>query len=256
MFEQIAILLKNNLHLGSEVIEKINLFFPGSKIKIIAFNNLKKEDLLEIDLVITIGGDGTFVKAAHLIEDSLIFGINSNPETSEGALTSIRIEEIDKLQKLLQNNFNIIERQRAEIKLNNKILPEKAINEVYIGAASQFHTSRYKINYKDKIEEQRSSGVLVSTGSGSKAWFLSAGGKPFHYSEKKLSFIIREPYFGERIFIPSILNGEILVDEKLSIESTRDSGSIVAINDSIYDFNTGDQVEIKLSDKPLKVVVV
>ncbi|MEK6827250.1 MAG: hypothetical protein AABX99_02080, partial [Nanoarchaeota archaeon] len=70
----------------------------------------------------------------------------------------------------------------------------------------------------------------------------------------KICFIIREPYFGKRIFIPKLLNGEIFEDEALEIESVRDFGGIIAVNEVIYNFNKGDRVEIKLSKKPLKVI--
>jgi NAD kinase len=254
MFKKITILLKKDLQIEEKVTDKIKEIFSESKIKIILLGNLTKNDLTDSDLVITIGGDGTFVRAANLIENSLVLGINSNPKTSEGALTSIAIDEIDKLKQVEENKFKIIERQRAEVVLNNKILDEKAINEVYVGTLSQFHISRYKIKFKDKEEEQRSSGILVSTGTGSRAWFLSARGKPFNPSEKKLCFIVREPYFGKRIFMPTLFKGDVLEGEKLEIESNRDFGGIIAINDSVYDFNKGDIVQIKLSEKPLKVI--
>jgi len=253
MFKKIAILLKKNLQVEEKIINKIKEIFNESEIKIILFDEFEKNHAKNYDLLITLGGDGTFVRAANLT-DSLILGINSNPEKSEGALTSITINEIDKLERLKEKNFEIIERQRIEVKLNDKILDEKAINEVYVGTLSQFHISRYKIKFKEKEEEQRSSGIIVSTGTGSKAWFLSAGGKPFDYSEKKLCFIIREPYFGKRIFVPTLLNGEIFEDEILKIESGREFGGIIAINENIYDFNNGDKIEIKLSKKPLKVI--
>lgn len=206
--------------------------------------------------MLTLGGDGTFVKAAHFVENALILGINSNPKTSEGALTSIDIGEIDKIKYVNQSKYQVIERQRADIILNGKTLEEKAVNEVYIGAASQFHTSRYKIKFKQKEEEHRSSGIIVSTGTGSEAWFLSAGGKPFHYNERKLRFIVREPYVGKKVFIPSLLDGEFFEGERLIVESTRDFGGIIAINDSTYEFNTGDIVEVKLSKNPLKVIEI
>ncbi|HOW37247.1 MAG TPA: hypothetical protein PLK34_03295, partial [Candidatus Pacearchaeota archaeon] len=114
--------------------------------------------------------------------------------------------------------------------------------------------SRYKLKFKDIQEEQRSSGVLVTTGAGSGAWFASAGGKTFNCEDKKLMFLVREPYTGKRVFIPKLLQGEILPGEKLVLESTRDLWGVVSINDSIYPFNTGDIVEIMLSEKPLKVI--
>lgn len=254
-FQNIVLIYKNNLHNHLfEKIDKIKKNFSGANFLAVDYLSIKKGLLKNADLVLTLGGDGTFVKAAHLVENSLILGINSNPGTSEGVLTSININEIDKLKNLNEDKFEIVERQRADVILNNNLLDEKAVNEVYVGTSSQFHTSRYKIKFKGVEEEQRSSGIIVCTGTGSEAWFLSAGGKPFHYKEKKLCFIIREPYFGKRIFSPTLLNGEIFEKEKLIVESTRKFGGIIAINDSVYDFNTGDVLEIKISDKPLRVI--
>jgi len=254
MFKRILILLKNGLKKDNQIVEDIKNILNKSEIKTLGFNELKRKDVLNVDLVITIGGDGTFVKAAHLVENSFILGINSNPETSEGALTSINLGEINKLRFLDKNNYCVIERPRAEVILNKKVLDEKAVNEVYIGAASQFHSSRYKIKFNGQEEEQRSSGILVSTGTGSAAWFSSAGGKPFHHEDKKLCFLVREPYIGKRLFKPTILNGEVLENKSIIVKSTRDFGGIIAINDSTYDFNSGDVVEVRLSDKPLKVI--
>ena len=90
--------------------------------------------------------------------------------------------------------------------MNNKLIKELALNEVYIGAKSQFHTSRYTIKLNGDGEEQRSSGVLIVTGSGSNAWYKSAGGEPFPCEEKKLKFLVREPY-QKRVFKPKILCG-------------------------------------------------
>lgn len=253
-FKKIIILLKKGLKVEAKVIEDIQRMSNSSEVKIIAFNDLKKSDLIESDLIITLGGDGTFVKAANLIENSFILGINASPKNSEGALTSLEIQEIHKLKEVFKGNFEVIHRHRAKVKLNGTILEEHAINEVYVGAASQFHSSRYKIKFKDMEEEHRSSGVIISTGTGSSAWFYSAGGKVFNHDEEKLGFIVREPYFGKRIFTPKILNGHIGKGDKIILESKRESGGIVAINDSIYNFNEGDIVEIELSDKPLKTI--
>jgi len=254
-FKNIVLIYKTNLQpCLFEKIERIKKIFSNSNFLVVEYNSIKKELLRNADLVLTIGGDGTFVKAAHLIEDSLILGINSNPKTSEGALTSISIDEIDKLNCLNNSPVEVLERQRADVFLNNKLLEEKAINDIFIGARFQFHASRYVLLFNNMEEEQRSSGIVICTGTGSTAWFKSAGGKPFNCNDKKLSFIVREPYYGERIFVPKIFGGDILEDGKLIVKSTRDSEGILAINDSVYNFNTGDVAEIRLSKKPLRVV--
>lgn len=255
MFRNIVLVYKTNLknHLF-EKIDEIKSYFPQSNFLVVDYDSLREELVSKADLVLTLGGDGTFVKAANLIEDAFILGINAEPNQSEGALTTITSEEITKLQEIQRNNFQTKEFQRIDVKLNGKDLGEKAINEVYIGTETQFHSSRYKITFQNKTEEQRSSGILISTGTGSKAWFCSAGGKPFDYNEKKLKFIVREPYFGKRVFTPNILKGELAENEKLTIESTRDFGGIISINNSIYQFNVDNIAEISLSKKPLKVI--
>ena len=254
MFKKIIILLKDGLEIDTKSLSKIQEIFSKSETKTIAFNEVKKTDLIEADLIITLGGDGTFVKAANLIEDSFILGINAEPDNSEGALMEIHLEEVDKLREIVKGNFEEILRQRVKIKLNGKALDEHAINEVYVGATSQFHTSRYKIKFNGVEEEHRSSGVIISTGTGSAAWFFSAGGEIFNHDEERLGFVIREPYFGKRIFKPKILKGFLGREDKIVIESMRDFGGILAINDATYDFNYGDVVEIELSDKPLRVI--
>jgi len=219
---------------------------------------LEKKYFEDIDLVVTIGGDGTFIRASHFVKFyTPILGINSEPEYSEGALL-VRYEE---LEKILLDNLNgktkIDKIDRIQVVRNDILLEEFAINEVYIGTEKQFMTSRYIINYRGNSEEQRSSGVLVVTQSGSHSWYKSAGGEPFGdilYEGKKLKFLVREPYFG-KIYNPKILSGDILLGEKIVFYSRRYDDGIIAIDSyKVYPFNIGDVVEIKMSDIPLRVV--
>lgn len=257
MFKKILLVYKDGLdERGLDSLKKVEAVIERNKGDIIDYAKLTKRNLGGHDLVVTFGGDGTFVKTANLIDEQFILGINSEPNSSEGHLTSINIEQLELLKKILDGEFKIILRQRAKVKLNDKFLEEQATNEVYVGAVSQFHSSRYMIRFRDVEEEQRSSGVIVATGTGSKAWFKSAGGIPFRYDDKKLHFIVREPYFGERLFKPKFLHGEIHEGEKLVLESRRNFGGVIAINEAVYDFNHGDIVEVSLSDKALKVLGV
>ncbi len=255
MFNRILFLVRKGILINEELKEKIKKIVGEREIFFIKFENFKKEDLEDIDLIITLGGDGTFIKAANMIEDTFILGINYYHRVSEGALTSLNFLEIEKLKEVFKGNFEVLIRQRAKVKLNGKALDLYATNEVYVGAESQFHSSRYKIGFNENKEEHRSSGIIISTGTGSPAWFYSAGGEIFDPSEEKLSFIVREPYFGKRVFKPTLLKGDIKKNEKIVIESTRDFGGILAINDITYEFNKGAIAEIELADKPLKVII-
>src|SRR5574341_1094023 len=47
--------------------------------------SLKKSDFKKQDMVITLGGDGTFLRASHFIFDKTpVFGINLDPKNKEG----------------------------------------------------------------------------------------------------------------------------------------------------------------------------
>lgn len=208
----------------------------------------------DIDLVITVGGDGTFIRAASFIKEKLIIGINSEPEYSEGALLSLKDSELHILDEILNGKYKTQKRIRIKVKINNKEIGNLALNEVYFGVSNQFHTSHYVINYKNTKEEQRSSGVLIATPSGSTAWYKSARGRPF--KGNKLKFIVREPYFGSRVFNPKLLKGEIEKGEKIEFISKRHDNSVVTLDSNYtYRLERGDKVEMEMSEFPLKVLL-
>lgn len=256
MFNKILIVYSEKLtenHL--DVVEKVKNILAGKNLSVIKFSDLHTDYFKDIDLVVTIGGDGTFLRTSHFLRNNPILGINSEPKLSEGALTTLNATELEQLNDILNGNYKIMQRPRARIIKNNKLIGELALNEVYVGSANQFHTSRYIIKFNNREEEQRSSGVLVVTGSGSKAWYRSAGGKPFNHNDEKLAFLVREPYFGN-LFNPKILNGEIKEGEKIAFESKRNNGGVIAIDSwPTYNFNKGDIVEVRLSSQPLNVIV-
>ena len=227
----------------------------GKKHFIVHLIDLAKKDFEDVDLVITVGGDGTFIRTSHHVDNIPILGINLVPDKSEGFHTSLNPENLYLLKKILNGDYKIEEIQRIKVILNDQILKEHALNEVYVGTEKQFHTSRYKIKHGDLEEEHRSSGTLIATKSGSTAWYKSAGGKTF-LEKEKLKFLIREPYQG-RLFQIKLLEGEINKGEKVKFESTRDDGGIISIDSSKnYNFNKGDIVEVELSDKPLNKIKI
>ncbi|MFH1308191.1 MAG: NAD(+)/NADH kinase [archaeon] len=238
-----------------EVIEKVKAILGARKYTLAKSHDLTESLFKEIDLVITIGGDGGFIRAARFLKETPIIGINAEPEYSEGASASLKDDEINFLGEILNGKYNLIKRQRALVKINGTHLKELALNEVFIGTEKQFATARYLIKYRGKEERQKSSGVLVATGSGSNAWFKSAGGKPFPYDERKLAFLVREPYSGKRVFKPQLLSGEMLENESIIFKSDRYSGGIIALDsNTVYNFNKGDIVEISISNQPLNVI--
>jgi NAD+ kinase len=250
---KILIIHKNkNLTIEKELRQK----FKDIDITFAWKNNLKKSYFKNIDLVISIGGDGTFLSASHFIENQLILGVNENYEKSEGALTSIKLHKLEeKILKILKGKYKIKKYQREKIiihKKKNCTITEQALNETYIGNINPHHSSNYIIQIKNKQEKQRSSGILITTGTGSTAWYKAMNENPFKRTKKQLRFKIRELFRG-RIYKPKIEKGKIRQNQKIIIISKMRHGLVAIDSIRIYNMGEGEKVEISLG-KPLKTI--
>jgi len=230
--------------------------FPSLKIEKVWKNIVSKKHLKGIDFAIAIGGDGTFLSASHYLDEIPILGVNSDVNRSEGALTTIDMSQLkNKIKQILENKAKIKEYTREKIIIHQKSKKtetENALNETFFGNINPHHTTNYEIIFKKKQEKQRSSGIVVSTGAGSTAWYHTAGGFPFRKTKKQLRFRIRELY-KRKLHKPTIGKGRINQNKKLTIISKMNH-AIVAI-DSIrtYSISNGDRIEISIG-KPLKVI--
>jgi NAD+ kinase len=206
------------------------------------------------DLIITVGGDGTFLRASHFIFDKTpVLGVNSDPRYKEGFfMVSTKNDFEEKLQKILDNDCKIKKINRLEAYISNKKVSELALNEFYIASEKPYHTTIYFLNVRGKKERQKSSGVLISTAAGSHAWIKSAGGKILPLGSNKFEYLVREPYYGRTCAKCDLFNGILNKDEKIEIVFEVGNGILIA--DSLskeHKFGTGKKVTIKMSKKPL-----
>ncbi|MGK0232388.1 MAG: NAD kinase [Patescibacteria group bacterium] len=215
-------------------------------------NNITHTDQKNNQLIICVGGDGTFIRASHHAIDIPILGINSESNNSQGFLCTLSETNIEKLINVLESP-QTKQLPRIQITLNGKPLPHLAINEVYIGAESQFSTSKYTISNQNTTEEQRSSGVLVVTSTGSTAWYASAGEEPFT-DPRTIKFLVREPYTSN-IFTPKLINEE--VNQSIDFTSKMWDNGIIAIDSNqIYTFDHNNKVSLALVDTPLNILTL
>ncbi|MFT4297906.1 MAG: hypothetical protein ACMXX5_01820 [Candidatus Woesearchaeota archaeon] len=164
------------------------------KYKKILRDKAAPQDFKNKSFVIIVAGDGTTLRTCQKIKNEcLILTVNSSPLTTEGFLTRAKIDNFHKkFSNIIKGNFKIEKIPKLKVKVNNKILPKRAINEVLISTKSPYHTFIYDLN--ENIE--KSTGILVSTPIGSTGWAKSAGGKVMKPNSKKMQFVIREPYNG------------------------------------------------------------
>ncbi|HEY4594299.1 MAG TPA: NAD(+)/NADH kinase [Thermoanaerobaculia bacterium] len=144
--------------------------------------------------VITVGGDGTLLAASHWVTRAGLLGVNSAPRSSVGYLTSTRRATVARdLARIAKGELLPQAVSRIEVELDGKrLLP--ALNDVLVAHEQPAATSRYRLRLGRRAEEHRSSGLWVSTPTGSTAGIRSAGGQPMSLGEHRLQFRARELY--------------------------------------------------------------
>ncbi len=140
-------------------------------------------DKVKADLVLVLGGDGTYLRAVQFVSDHSIpfLGINLG---SLGFLTIYRQETMnDCLQSLIKGELKIEERTLIDIAVNKKSEAKsyKALNDLVIEKGSSSHLISLSIAIQGQdIYSFRGDGLIVSTPTGSTAYNLSAGGPILH----------------------------------------------------------------------------
>lgn len=208
------------------------------------------------DLIITVGGDGTFLRTAHFVKNDVpLLPVNSDPLQSVGALCTVTIKAFRaKMDEVMAGKIKIKKLPLMQIKVNGKALPALAVNDALFTNISPAATSRYLVKYGKSVEEHKSSGIWVATATGSTAAISAAGGEKRPSGEKRLQFATREPYQGN--FHPyKIVKGLIEPGQKLTIVSKMIQSKIYIDGPTnAFDVHYGDEIEFSLAKRTIKVV--
>jgi len=243
---------KQTLQVVEKTLKKYKVDYTTSKRE-----RLNRKLFQNRDLVIAVGGDGTFLRASHFIFDKTpILGVNSDPKCKEGFfMVAARKDFNRKFSKMANNKFKIKKLNRLEAYLNNKKIPELALNEFYISSKKEYRTARYYLTIRGKKERQKSSGIIISTAAGSYAWMKSAGGKQLPLNSDKFEYMVREPYCGKISAKCSLVNSILDKDEKIIVEFEAGNGILIADSLSVeHMFKAKEEVMVKMSNKPLHSV--
>jgi NAD+ kinase len=207
------------------------------------------------DLVIAVGGDGTFLSAARAIVayDIPLIGINLG---RLGFLVDISPNDLpDKLHHILQGHYTEENRYllRAKIIRDNQVIHEEtAVNEVAIHR----WVTPSMIEIVTKIDNvflnsQRSDGLIISTPTGSTAYSLSAGGPILYPSLNALVLVPLNPH--------TLSNRPIVIHDSAEIEisfcQTKQINALVTCDHiEIPDVLISDKILIKKDPKPIRIL--
>jgi NAD+ kinase len=204
------------------------------------------------DLIVTVGGDGTFFMAAHRAHGTPIMAINSHPGGSLGLFAAAdRATFPAKLKAALAGRLPATRLNRMSVLVNGRARPELALNDVLVAHRSPASLSRLALSVDGGPPEiQRNSGLWVATAAGSTAAIRAAGGRRMPIASRRLQFLSREPY--EWPVRPRLLRGfartidaRILMNESsLWIDGVR----------TRVDLRLGDRVRLATGAEPAVVL--
>lgn len=237
------------------VLEELKRLLEKHKIptRFVSRNELKPSDAKGTDLIVSVGGDGTFLATARHIEDGLILGINSKPDKKEGHFTRATLKTLkERFEQILADKFTVLELTRLQATLDKKDLP-LALNEVFVAHRFPHHMSIYKLNVGGKIELQKSSGIIIGTAMGSHAWLKSAGGTVMPTTDSRFQFLVRDPFQG-RVIQTSMTRGILEPGQTLTIESLMNEGIVAVDGADPMPFKKGSVLNITTSEKNLKFI--
>jgi NAD+ kinase len=206
------------------------------------------------DFVITVGGDGTALGSSHYITDGAMLGVNSAPRDSVGHFCSVSRKDFSqKLDAIIASRISPAKLARLAVALDEKPLPELALNDVLIAHDCPAATTRYILEANGVEEEHRSSGLWIATAAGSTAAIRSAGGRLLPLRSRRIQYLIRELY-REPGRGYHLVRGFVEPDEQIVIASKMPEGWLYIDGArTAYRFPFGTRARIGLAPHSLRI---
>lgn len=201
----------------------------------------------KIDLIITLGGDGTLIGLSRLANKKTppVFGVNMG---HLGFITEFSKSELfDELENTLTGNFKLIRTYLYKVEVKNKknktskhyFLNDVAFNQSNI---SRLITVRVKAN-DEPVYTLSGDGLIISSPIGSTAYSLAAGGPIIHPEVKSMVMTPICPHSlnYRPLVLPASTNIEVSPEGKSDqINMTLDGQEAIALGPK-------DTVNIKIS---------
>ncbi|HEX9444416.1 MAG TPA: NAD(+)/NADH kinase [Candidatus Binatia bacterium] len=216
----------------------------------------KKEMAKRADLIVVLGGDGTLLSVARLVERPKvpILGVNLG---GLGFITEVAIDELETvLERTLEGDFSVEKRMTLEVQVHrNRSQPKKfrVLNDAVITKGARSHIIDLETYVgKEYLCTYRADGLIISTPTGSTAYSLAAGGPILH------------PSLGAILLCPicphTLTNRPIVVSSKSKIRVTlRAAGDTVFLSPDGQQgllLKDGDIVQVSDYGVPVSLVKV
>jgi NAD+ kinase len=227
-----------------ELREDIERFLIGSGVEVSS---------TEPQLVISLGGDGTMLRAAQIahFNDAVLLGINLG---TLGYLAEVEASaSLDALQEVLAGNFTVQPRMmlRCEVTSAAGSTSHVGLNEVLVERAARHRLVRLGVTIGgERLASFNADGIIVATPTGSTAYALSAGGP---IVSPRAETIVVVPVSPHMIFSRPFV---LAPDEVVEIELEGDNVEAQVTLDGAIStpIQSGSKATVRRHERPLRLV--
>jgi NAD+ kinase len=210
----------------------------------------------EIDLAITLGGDGTLLSVAREVAPKgiPICGVNLG---QLGYLTEIEVPELTPaMDKLIKGDYSIEERLMLDaviLRDGKELFVSSAVNDVVITKGGFSRMIRLSLHLDGELAATYpADGLIVATSTGSTGYSLSAGGPIVN---PRLKVIVLTPICPHTLHSRSLLAAE---DEeiKVTVQATHDDIVLTIDGQSVHKLQPDDAVIVRRSPVSARFVLL
>lgn len=209
------------------------------------------------DMVVCLGGDGTFLKAARRIykKSIPILGINLG---NLGFLTEIDKNEIPHaMEHIFKGEYKIEERMMLDVEIHKSgcdIIRDVALNDAVISRGAISRILHVKTYINDAfVDSFPGDGLIVSSPTGSTAYSLSAGGP---IVEPDTDLIIISPICPHILYSRSFITKDTSTVTAVVDENFQHNAMVTIDGQEGYDIRGGDSVKISRSEHSIKLISI
>lgn len=213
------------------------------------------DELSQVDLMLTFGGDGTLIQAAHICSHRgiPILGIHYG---RFGFVTQVLPDQVEGAIELFLKGEAMVE-QRTMVKTeliraSHVVATLHSLNETVVqrSATTRMLTFEVKVN-NNLVSRYPADGVMVATPTGSTAYNLSAGGPVVDPAMDALLVTAIMPHtLSAR---PIVLRPDCVIDIKVE---TRGEAILSCDGQSRMHLMSGDQVRVTRSERTTNLVKI
>ncbi|MBI3811331.1 MAG: NAD(+)/NADH kinase [Nitrospirae bacterium] len=207
-----------------------------------------------VEMVIVLGGDGTLLSVARVVEgkDVPILGVNLG---GLGFLTEVAVDELfGTLEKIFKNEFVTDDRLMLKATVHRQgesVAQSLVLNDVVISKGTLARMIKLEIFINRQfVTALRGDGLILASPTGSTAYSLSAGGPIIYPSVEAMVLTPISPHTltNRPVVIPNDVHVEVIL-------KTREEGTTVTFDGQVgFSLRHEDVVEIWTADSKIKLI--